>query len=87
VGLSQKKNVALFARYDDATPSKDLNPNLENTYFNVGVSFQPISKLDIAFVYKQDKVENGVLRTSNGTIGGGAEGKHDEIGVWAQVSF
>jgi hypothetical protein len=87
VGVSSKKNVTIFARYDDAKPSKDLNSNLDNTYFNVGVSFQPISKLDIAFLFKRDKVENGVLKTSNGTIGGIAEGAHDEIGVWAQVSF
>jgi hypothetical protein len=87
VGIRKNKNVSIFARYDDAKPSKDLNPNLANTYFNVGVSFQPISKLDIAFVYKQDKVENGVLKTTNGTIGGVRDGKHDELGVWAQVSF
>jgi len=87
IGVSQKKNVSIFARYDDGKPSKDLLPNLKNTYFNVGVAFQPISKLDIAFVYKQDKVENGFFKTSNGTIGGLNEGKHDEIGVWAQLSF
>jgi hypothetical protein len=87
IGVSKKKNVSVFARYDDAKPSKDLLPNLENKYFNVGVAFQPIPKLDIAFVYKQDKVENGTLKTSNGTIGGLNEGKHDEFGVWAQVQF
>jgi hypothetical protein len=87
VAVSKKKNVSVFARYDDAKPSKDLLPNLENKYLNVGVAFQPISKLDVAFVYKQDKVDNGVMRTSNGGIGGVAGGKHDEIGVWAQVQF
>ena len=85
--FSVKKNVSVFARYDDATPSKDLAPDLSNTYFNVGVAFQPISKLDIALVYKQDKVENGLYKTSNGTLGGVSTGKHNEIGVWAQVQF
>ncbi len=85
--FSVKKNVSVFARYDDATPSKDIAPNLSNTYFNVGIAFQPISKLDIALVYKQDQVDNGMYKTSNGTLGGVDSGKHNEIGVWAQVQF
>jgi hypothetical protein len=81
------ENVAIFARYDDATPSKDLDPDLKNTYINVGVSFKPISQVDVAFVYKYDKVENGFYGTTNGTIGGNIVGKHKEIGVWTQVQF
>jgi Phosphate-selective porin O and P len=84
---SIKKNVSLFARYDDAKPSKDLAPTLENKYFNLGVVFQPVAKVDLAVVYKQDKVENGTLKTSNGTIGGTTVGKRNEIGLWAQVQF
>ena len=84
---SIKKNVSVFARYDDANPSKDLASNLSNTYVNLGVAFQPIAKLDIALVYKQDKVDNGLYKTSNGTLGGVNTGKHNEIGVWAQVQF
>jgi hypothetical protein len=85
-----KKNVQLFARVDSAKPSKDLAPNLENKYTNLGVIFTPVAKVDLAVVYKQDKVEGGTLKTSNGTIGattGALEGKHNEIGLWAQVSF
>lgn len=82
-----KENLSVFARYDDAKPSKDLQPNLQNTYFNIGVALKPISKVDIAFVYKQDKVDNGFYRTTNGNIGGTTSGTHDEIGVWAQVQF
>jgi hypothetical protein len=82
-----KKNVQLFARVDDAKPSKDLAPTLENKYYNLGVIFTPVPKVDLAVVYKQDKVENGTLKTSSGTIGGTTEGKHNEIGLWAQVSF
>lgn len=84
---SIKENTSVFARYDDATPSKDLAPDLSSTYFNVGIVFQPISKLDLALVYKQDKVDNGLYKTSNGTLGGASTGKRDEIGVWAQVQF
>jgi hypothetical protein len=84
---SIKKNVSVFARYDDAKPSKDLAPALENKYFNLGVVFQPVAKVDLAVVYKTDKVENGTYKTSNGTIGGVTDGKHNEIGLWAQVNF
>jgi hypothetical protein len=60
---------------------------IENTYFSVGVAFQPRGKVDIAFVYKQDKVENGTFAATNGTIGGADLGKHDEFGVWTQLQF
>ncbi len=85
-----KKNVQLFVRSDEAKPSKDLAPALDNKYVNLGVIFTPVAKVDLAIVYKQDKVEGGTLKTSNGTIGattGALEGKHNEIGLWAQVSF
>jgi hypothetical protein len=49
--------------------------------------FQPVAKVDLAVVYKTDKVENGTYKTSNGTIGGVTDGKHNEIGLWAQVNF
>lgn len=85
VNLSNK--AKFFARYDDAKPSKDLQPTLKNTYYNLGVDFNPIPKLDIAVVYKQDMVDNGFYKTSNGTIGGANSGKRNEIGVWTQVQF
>lgn len=82
-GLEVKK-VSLFARYDDANPSKDLAPPLKNKYYNFGVTLHPVPKIDVAFVYKQDKVQNGTYKTTNGTI---ANGTHDELGVWIQVSY
>jgi Phosphate-selective porin O and P len=85
--IKVRENVSIFARYDDAMPSKELQPDLKNTYFNMGAAFQPIPKVDIAVVYKQDKVENGFYGTTNGTIGGTSAGKSNEIGVWAQVQF
>jgi hypothetical protein len=85
--ITLSKKASFFARYDDAKPSKDLAPTLKNTYYNIGIDFQPIPKLDLAIVYKQDKVDNGFYKTTNGTIGGVNSGKHNEIGVWAQVQF
>ena len=81
------KSVAAFARYDRVKPSKDLAPNLENKYMNLGVAFKPRKNVDLAVVYKQDKVENGTFSTSNGSIGGSVDGKYSEFGVWAQVAF
>ncbi len=80
-------NLAVFARYDDADPSKDLAPDLNDTYFNVGLAFKPRKNVDLALVYKQDKVESGTWSTSNGTIGGVDKGKYNEVGIWAQVGF
>jgi hypothetical protein len=86
-GFSVSKKVDLFARYDDANPSKDLAPKLKSTYYNFGVALHPVQRVDIAFVYKQDKVENGLYKTTNGTIGGTTSGTHNELGVWIQVSY
>jgi hypothetical protein len=78
----------VFGRYDKSKTSKDLLPNLEDKYFNVGVVSHPRKNIDIAFVYKNDKVDGGgVVATSNGNIGAAREGKYDEFGFWAQVSF
>jgi hypothetical protein len=83
--LSNK--YAVFARYDDAKPSKDLAPSMKSKYLNIGAAYKPRKGLDLAFVVKQAKVENGSWSTSNGTIGGSTDGKYTEAGLWAQVSF
>ncbi len=78
----------VLGRYDNAKTSKDLLPNLKDKYFNVGVVSHPRKNIDVAFVYKNDKVDGGgVVATSNGNIGGVREGKYDEFGFWAQVAF
>ena len=79
--------LSVFARYDDAKPSKTLAPNLENTYVNAGIALHPRKNLDLAIAYKQDKTDSGSLLTSNGTIGGTRSGKFEEFGIWGQVGF
>jgi hypothetical protein len=81
------EKVALFARYDYAKPNKDTNSRLKDNYYNVGVSYEAYKNIDLALVYKYEKVENGSISTSNGTIGGSNDGTYDEIGVWAQTKF
>ena len=78
----------VFARGDSAKTSKDLSPDLKDEYFNVGVAAHPRKNIDVAFVYKHEKVDGGgTVNTSNGNFGGLVEGKYDEVGVWTQVAF
>jgi len=80
-------DISAFARYDDSDPSKDLAPDLNSKYYNVGVAYKPRKNVDLALVYKNEKVEGGTISTSNGNIGGTVDGKYNEVGVWAQVAF
>lgn len=77
----------LFARYDHVKPEKDLNPNLTDQYFNAGVQYQAISHVQIALVFKHEKVSHGFFDTANGTIGGSDHGTYNEVGIWTQVAF
>ena len=48
---------------------------------------KPIDPIDLALVYKHEQVTNGLLSTSNGTIGGPDRGSYDEVGQFGQLSF
>jgi hypothetical protein len=78
---------SVFARYDWVKPSRDVSTKVKDDYFNLGVSYTPVKNIDLALVYKRDKVDNGFLSTSNGAIGGIAEGSYDEIGLFTQYSW
>jgi hypothetical protein len=79
--------IAAFGRYDWVKPSRDINPALKDRYFNVGLDYKPIAPLDLALVYKRDRANNGLLSTSNGTIGGAGHGTYDEFGIFGQFAF
>jgi hypothetical protein len=87
---------AVFGRYDSSKLSKDVAPNLKDTYFNVGVAYKPIKGLDFAVAYKNEKVENGSTSVSGAnanssyTIGGANalhNGTFDEFGLFARWAF
>ena len=87
---------SIFGRYDDAKLSKDVAPNLKDTYFNLGVAYKPIKQLDFALVYKNEKVKNGSNTLSSGNangsilIGGATDttmGTYDEVGIFARWAF
>ncbi|MBV8783357.1 MAG: hypothetical protein JOZ67_04135, partial [Gammaproteobacteria bacterium] len=61
-----------------------------------GIGYKPLGSLDVALVYKYEKVENGSTSVSganaNGSyaIGGATgtgEGKFNEIGVYLRWAF
>jgi len=66
----------LFARYDNADPSKDLDPSKKDKYYNLGVSFPANSKITWAIAYKHEDLSDNTTDTTT-----------KEIGVWAQVVF
>jgi hypothetical protein len=96
VSYNFNSQVAVFGRYDHTKLSKDVAPNLKDNYFNVGVNYKPLKAIDVALVYKNEKVQNGTNTISgadaNGsyTIGGanGArDGHFSEVGIYAQWAF
>lgn len=85
-----------FARYDNAKLSADVNPKLRDEYFNLGAVYKPIKPLDVAVVYKNEKVEHGSNTVSgadaNGsyTIGGANStryGRFSEYGLYVHYKF
>ncbi len=79
--------VAVFGRYDWVKPKRNTAPTENNNYFNVGVSYEPTAIVDLALLYKREKVDNGTLATQNGTIGGTIDGTYDEVGLFTQVRW
>jgi len=95
VSYNFNSDYSVFARYDHAKLSKDVAPDLKDDYFNIGVAYKPLKTIDLALVYKNERVNNGTNSISgadaNGsyTIGGAAaqDGHFDEVGFYAQWSF
>jgi hypothetical protein len=50
-----QSGVTAFARYDQADLSKDLDPSLQDTYYNFGVEFPVRKGVKLAAVYKNDR--------------------------------
>lgn len=69
--------AALFARYDRAKTSEDLDPSLKDTYYNLGVAFPLTKGVRVAIAYKNES-----LRDDTNT-----DTKTREIGAWGEVKF
>ena len=89
------KTWSVFGRYDWIKPNKISNDNLKDDYYNMGIQWEPVKIVDLALVYKHERVQNGTLGTANGTIGGanpagtltGGRGTYDEFGLFGQLRF
>ena len=81
--------ISVFGRYDWVQPQQTHVSRFDDNYFNVGVSYEPVKIVDFALVYKRDSIANGILSTSNGSIGNvlGKTGTYDEVGIWTQVKW
>jgi len=81
---------AVFARYDNSNPSKDLKPKLEWTYYNAGLQWTVNKAFAASLVYKYAEVKGGTVGTGNGTIGStnaNSKGKYSEFGLWTVYNF
>lgn len=84
----------LFGRYDWVRPTRDLFPAIRDNYFNLGIAYSPAKVIDLALVYKRDRVSHGFFAPSNSNpsnfafpIGGRVEGTYDEFGLFGQFKF
>lgn len=68
--------TALFARYDNADPSKDLDPSKKDKYYNAGISFPANRNITWALAYKYEDLADNTTDLKN-----------REIGLWAQIKF
>ncbi len=69
--------ASIFGRYDRVKPSKDLDPNLKDTYYNLGVAFPLTKGLRVAIAYKNER-----LRDDSKT-----DTKTRELGAWGEIKF
>ncbi|MGA9855140.1 MAG: carbohydrate porin [Gammaproteobacteria bacterium] len=73
--------TAVFARYDNADPSKDVDPTEKDIYANAGISFPTANKnITWAFVYKYEhEYDDATIKSFSTTT--------RQYGVWAQIKF
>jgi hypothetical protein len=82
---------SVFAKYETAKPSKDLKPNLKETYYNAGLQWRLNRAFAASLIYKHDEVEGGTFSTGNaGTVGSTnakSKGEFSEIGIYTIYDF
>ena len=71
------ETMSLFARYDSADTSKDLDSSLRDTYYNVGLEYPVRKGLKVSAVYKHEHL------TDDAAI----DLETNELGAWAEISF
>lgn len=79
--------IAAFGRRDRVRPARTTRPSVRDDYLNLGLSWRPAKAVDLALVYKREKVRGGPIPTANGTIGGRRDGTYDEVGLFGQFRW
>lgn len=73
-----RDGITLFARYDQADPSKTLDPTLQDTYYNVGVEFPFAKGVKLSAVFKHTDRHNDARSVDLET---------NEVGMWGEFRF
>jgi len=80
--------LAVFGRYDWVKPKRTTVPSLENTYYNIGISYEPVKIVDFALVYKRDLINHGAFADQNfTTTSSNGHATYDEVGLWGQFRW
>jgi len=69
----------LFGRIDSAKLSKDLDPDYEDLYFNVGIQYAVAKGVVVSPVFKYEKRQKSTDAANNGKV--------VEFGIFAQAKF
>jgi hypothetical protein len=75
----------VFARYDKAKLSKDLDPTNKDEYYNAGVEWNVRKGIRLAGVWKHEDAKSSPLNTDGNPVF--QKIKTDEIGVYTQIDF
>ena len=76
--------VSLFARYDNAKLSKELDDANKDVYYNAGVEFQVTKGFKLAGVWKHEKADKSVTAPAPLHV---QNVKSNEVGVFGEVAF
>ncbi len=68
--------VTVFARYDYAKLSKNVDPSLSDSYFNVGAQYAVRKGIVVSLVYKNERLKDSAHET-----------KFNEIGIFSEIKF
>jgi hypothetical protein len=82
--VSLTDELALFARYDNAKLSSDLDPKSKDAYYNLGLEYMVSKGFKLAAVYKHEKGELSVNTPVPLHV---QSVKTDEIGLFGEVKF
>lgn len=83
------KGLKIFAGYGSADTSKDIVPDKNIEYYNVGLEHAFNKSFTGTIGYKHAETEGGVVSTGNGNVGSGTliAGEYNEVGVWMLYNF